>query len=278
VPAPIPIFEFATPIGGTYPFWYDPSYWFEGLKPAVDVEGRSRIVLDNIVMYVTDFSLGGTLVVGLLLLSLMRPSAPLDVKSIWAFRGVLAPAAAALAMFTMVWLVPRMLGPWLVLFYMGAYGTRLLPVSVDSRRVMGSIVAIVVVAALIPVGVTSARAAVSIVREVSAGTDVNRNWQIAQTLQRMGLREGDRVAILRVQSMSGLTHSLWAHLARVRIVAEGDAKETAGHVDEQGVFKALESIGIKLVVADAVPAWSLPDSWQPIADSGYFAHFLERKP
>jgi 4-amino-4-deoxy-L-arabinose transferase-like glycosyltransferase len=28
-----PIYEFSTPVGGTIPVWYDPSYWADGAKP-----------------------------------------------------------------------------------------------------------------------------------------------------------------------------------------------------------------------------------------------------
>ncbi len=283
VPAPIPVFEFATPIGGTYPFWYDPSYWFEGLKPAADVasdvQNRGRYVIENVVVYVTDFSLGGSLVFGLLVLSLMRSSRPIDVATIWEYRSVLVPASAALTIFVMVWLVPRMLGPWLLLFYLGAYATRLLPNSVEARRLMRAVVSVIVVSALAVIGVATARAATAIAREMADGPNAipNRNWHIAHELRRMGLREGDRVAAMRVVSATGLTHSMWARLAKVRVVVEAETREVDAELDEPEILEAIASTGVTLIVADAVPRWSQPASWKPIGQTGYFARFLPRQ-
>jgi hypothetical protein len=34
--------EFATPVRATYPLWYDPSYWYAGLKARIDIGGQWR--------------------------------------------------------------------------------------------------------------------------------------------------------------------------------------------------------------------------------------------
>ncbi len=39
-----PMYEFATPIGGAYPPWYDPSYWNEGVVPHVTLKGQLKIL------------------------------------------------------------------------------------------------------------------------------------------------------------------------------------------------------------------------------------------
>ena len=39
-------FEFASPVGGSYPLWYDPSYWFQGAKP----DYRLREMAKNLVV------------------------------------------------------------------------------------------------------------------------------------------------------------------------------------------------------------------------------------
>lgn len=35
--------EFATPIRGTYPLWFDPSYWYAGLRPRIELAGQWRV-------------------------------------------------------------------------------------------------------------------------------------------------------------------------------------------------------------------------------------------
>ena len=36
--------EFASPIPGTYPFWYDPSYWYARSKPHFDIRQQLEVL------------------------------------------------------------------------------------------------------------------------------------------------------------------------------------------------------------------------------------------
>jgi hypothetical protein len=45
------IYEFGTPIGGSYPPWYDPSYWNEGLTPHLDLSQQVRVMARNALLY-----------------------------------------------------------------------------------------------------------------------------------------------------------------------------------------------------------------------------------
>lgn len=40
--------EFATPIHATYPLWFDPSYWYAGLRPRFDFAGQRRALLQGL--------------------------------------------------------------------------------------------------------------------------------------------------------------------------------------------------------------------------------------
>src|SRR5579859_6569398 len=43
-----PVYEFGAPIDATYPPWYDPSYWYEGLTPRLDLRRQLRTTLLNL--------------------------------------------------------------------------------------------------------------------------------------------------------------------------------------------------------------------------------------
>jgi hypothetical protein len=47
-----PTYEFRTPVGGTYPLWYDPSYWHEGLVPHFGGRGESKVLVRTLRKYV----------------------------------------------------------------------------------------------------------------------------------------------------------------------------------------------------------------------------------
>ena len=40
--------EFAGPIHATYPLWFDPSYWYAGIEPHLDIAGQWRVLLQGL--------------------------------------------------------------------------------------------------------------------------------------------------------------------------------------------------------------------------------------
>jgi len=55
------VYEFAAPIGGSYPLWYDPSYWYEGIKPHFSLKGQLMALYRTTSSYLRIFSATGTL-------------------------------------------------------------------------------------------------------------------------------------------------------------------------------------------------------------------------
>src|SRR5207244_11393935 len=43
-----PVYEFAGPIGGTYPMWTDPSYWYTGVRARFNWHQQGHTVLKNL--------------------------------------------------------------------------------------------------------------------------------------------------------------------------------------------------------------------------------------
>jgi hypothetical protein len=41
------VYEFATPIAGTYPVWYDPSYWYAGLDSSMHPMREVKAFITN---------------------------------------------------------------------------------------------------------------------------------------------------------------------------------------------------------------------------------------
>jgi hypothetical protein len=284
VAAPIPVYEFGTPVGGTYPVWYDPSYWSEGLTQDVEqltaraaLMGRLRILGINLgIYYHTFFGVHGSLILGLLLLSYMSGQAwwgLTEFARCWFLAG---PAIAALAMYVMVWAGQRLIAPFVVLLFLAAYASRSLPDSPDARRLLRGIPLLVLIMLAISVSPTLARAGASAVTELLTGHEetTNEYWQAAAALRELGLAEGETVAVMRVDSVTGLTHSKWARLARVRIVAEADAKDASSAVAHDEVMRAMRTTGAAVVVADEAPPWSPDGAWRRVDGTRFFAHFL----
>src|SRR5215471_4329122 len=104
-------YEFATPVGGTYPVWYDVSYWYEGLKVPFSPRLQAAAFKKNLVKTVGYFFRlrGAFVVTGILLL--LVAGRPLEAaRRIKFLRAVLIPSVAALCAYALVTVESRYLG------------------------------------------------------------------------------------------------------------------------------------------------------------------------
>jgi hypothetical protein len=127
-----PIYEFATPVHGTYPPWRDPAYWDEGVQPRFDPERQWARLVWNCQEYWELFT-------GLLDGFAMPALIALVAAACW-HRGwrvvadlaacwfVIVPGATAMAMFAVVLVEPRYVCGFVVVMLTASFaGLRLPP-------------------------------------------------------------------------------------------------------------------------------------------------------
>jgi len=277
------VYEFGSPIRGTYPLWYDPSYWNEGMAPRFDL----RRHLENMVwrpnLYANIFfSLHGSLALGLFVLLYMSRRGKLLVKDVAASWLLLVPTLAAFAMYMQVYVETRFIGAFVVLLFTGLYSIVRLLESEGSHRLVRCVMIIIVVMFILVVGLSSARMAYAAVRDGirGEGATAHEQWQVAEGLKRMGVRPGDKVASVKY---SNIGNAKWARLARVQIVAEmySDAYRTdeddfwmANEAVKAQIIQSFAKAGADIIVANAVPSGISTAGWQRIGDTGYYVYFL----
>jgi hypothetical protein len=134
---------------------------------------------------------------------------------------------------------------------------------------------------LIRIVVPSLALAYQVVRPLSAGTTARESFEVAGALGRMGIRPGDKVAIIGWGSSAD--GAFWARLARLRIVAE--IPQGAGFYEGQKFWQApdttkiqaLQAValtGAKIVVAP-LPEFIRQPRWQRLGDTNYYAFSLD---
>jgi hypothetical protein len=279
------IYEFGTPVGGTYPFRYDSSYWYAGVVPRFDLKGQVRVLVQALGTYLNIlFDLGGVLVVGSLILYLMGGRRWMAIKDIAQYWVLLVPGFAALAMYSLVHAVPRYVGPFVVLLWVGVFCGVRLPDSYESRRLVACvIVAIISLVTLIKIAAPTAQVIYDSGRDLIRwrDTSVNLHWQVADGLRQMGIQAGDHVALIGLGS-----REYWARLARVRIVAEipqsheGEPEYQEAHkfwaaddfVKSQ-IIQTFARTGAKVIVARERRN-AATTGWQSIANTDYYAYIL----
>jgi len=260
------IYEFSTPFDVTYPLWYDPSYWNDGLKVHFDLKEQLQAIKRNVKMYYPLFyPRYSVLIFGSLILYLMsrrRRMVLMDIADHW---NLFIPAIAGLSMYALVNLDDRYVGPFIDLMWLGVLSGICLPDSEDSKRLLKYVA---ILMAFVMMVVTT----LHVMPPESPPTHVQ--WQAADALNQMGIKSGDKVASI------GNSHShFWARLAKVRIVAEipqESAAEfwTADAPTKSKVFKTFRKTGAIAVVTSLVPYNTSLSGWQRLADTDYYVHML----
>ena len=276
------IYEFSSPIGGTYPPWYDASYWYEGVTPFLNPAYLARAFVLNAGHCAFKAFVGLTqfgLIAGLLMTWLAgdRRWSCLGFDKV-AHASLLIPALAALGMFCLVHVDARYIAAFIVLLWLGMFSGVRVPDSTEAQKVVccGALAMVVLVwfgtvAETVrmgygPGGPTSWRDASD-----------HPHWQVADGLARMGIRPGDKVACIG----SGFEASYWARLARVNIVAElppphpAEFRPAYWSVDyfaDPRILAAFSRTDAKAIVAEDVPASLARTGWRRIGRTHHYAY------
>lgn len=276
------VYEFATPVGGSYSPWYDPSYWYEGVTPRFNLRQQLTAVARNLT-FLYGFLLYRfflvAIVLALFLLFFQSGRKRLLVRDIGAYWFLLAPSLIAVGLYLMINIEPRYLGPFVPVLVLSLFAAVRTPETREGRRLLAGLSLAVVLVFIVSVIPLTARASYSAIRDLAPGHAASRDvqWQVADGLQRLGVQPGDPVA-----SIGNTMYAAWPRLARVRVVAEipktneGDVEEfwsSSGERRRQALG-ALAGTGARVVVADSIPRWARADNWQRIGNTNHYVYFM----
>lgn len=262
-------YEFARPITATYPLWYDPTYWVQGVHPAFRARTELRAVDENVLVYVRiaieTIGVVGSIV--LLVMTVGGRAAGASVLRLWPLWLV---SLAALGAYALVHVEERYVGAFFALLWIAL----VLGIGVPRRSSPRLVTAMVGVILVTVVASTTWQMHRDIRQELFK-TELGET-DAAAALEHMGLRPGDRVARISPFVASG-----WARLARVTVMAEMTRKKarnfwTASPAVQSGLLSAFAHVGARAVVAYVRPG-PLPAGWQRLGTSWY-AVYMEPQP
>lgn len=275
-----PIYEFGGEIGGTYPLWYDPSYWHEGAGRNFDSWGQLRVFGRNVQFYYWLFSyeVHYGLVVGWLSLYLLSRRRWMLLKDLASYSSLIIPALAGLGIYFLAIVQGRYVAPFVMLLWLGLFSGLRLPDNQVSRRliacVMGVLMAMMVVKVTASSNYEASVTASSLIAEED--TSAHEQWLVADGLRQMGVVPGDKVAVI-----GNSFRAFWAHLAGVRIVAEIKTRDANSFwaVDEPVRSEAIETFartGAKAIVTEMPALCAESVGWRKIGNTDYYTYLLSR--
>ena len=263
-----PMFEFATPIPGSYPPWRDPSFWYEGVKPHFCFRGEAFTIFRAANEYLKMFSRSGALWCILLLAIWLHRQGAGFAQSNYSWWPALLPSFAAFALYSVVHAETRFLtGPGLVLL-LWPFSRAQIPTTLPHNR---RAFAVLVLFLAPTIGI--AWSTIEDLRRL-AHPQQFLAWHTAEGLYNFGIGPGAKVGYLG----SGLEVD-WAHLAGVQIVADipdpGWTRFAAldAHA-RQAIMQKFSQIGAVAVVTPHSEVARGDPRWQPLPESNLFVFLL----
>jgi len=239
------IYEFATPLKGTQPIWYDPSYWTTGVYPRILYAPWLSHIVQQLRAYAGMVIRGQwVLIAGFVLVAAVsRRLLWRDARWMWMIWG---PAVACLAMYAAILAEPRYVAVFFIVIWTGLFAALRRPKGHTNEWRNAAAAGIACVSLVASLSISTGRQA----RNAQSSPDVHR--ELAARLSSYGVREGDRVA-----RIGGLFAASWARLLRVTVVAEMPGSDTslfwsAAQGEREDALNCFRKLGVRAVVAERV--------------------------
>jgi hypothetical protein len=268
------VYEFAGPVGGSIPAWYDTSYWYDGIRIPYSAKKQIYAFVKNAFDYSQILLVHqGPIVVGFLVLALCAGNARRLMKDISHFWFLFAPSVLILALYSGLTAETRYVGSFLAVTWMALFMSVRVPTSLESGRVTRNVVLASALALTLMISLQTIRNALQGPADIHDSAWKDRD--VAIELQKRGIREGDNVGFI-----GSSLWAYWAHLDRIHIVAEipeedVDAFYQADAGTQESVRRAFARAGAKALVADRFPTSSDNMHWQPLGTTGYWISLLD---
>jgi hypothetical protein len=258
------VFEFASPIQGSYPPWYDPSYWYEGVRPHFLLKGQLWALFRAANLYLKIFSKSGALWVVLAAVWVAWKKALAWGSFAPGTWLVILPSAAALAMYALVLVEFRYVAPFALMLLLWMLAKMRIVKGAEPQLVRRFHLAVILAPAL-AVGWAVTHDLYDLIRN-----QPYEPWVVAQQLHAMGIAPGTDVGYIG----SG-GDAYWAHIASVRIIVEIPYAEVPRFVAadagrRQQVLALFHSAGARAIITRNADAANPADGWRQIPGTHHF--------
>jgi hypothetical protein len=261
-----PVLAFHEVLPGVYPPVYDPTGWFAGLAPRLQLRQEARNLRAG---WHTLGEMGAAesdLIVGFVLLLLISGIAR-GLKSVLYWWFLWLPAACGTAMFWLVHVEDRFIAPFVVLAFVGLYSGALIASCRKPRIVSKILLALLMV--------QGCRAAVEVLKGLGSAT-VSSTRDAEKTvadLSREGLPVGGKIGFI---GEIGVPH--WAWVGQYLIVSEvppsGKPAFLAALPERERIYTCLKKTGARAALLHVEVPELLEPGWQKAGEGDLYMKLL----
>jgi len=261
-----PVLEFKDSVWATYPLWYDPVYFHQGLHIQFSLRKEVPALIRSLQGFRWTFGYSlYPLLAGLVLLGSVSPfrRALINLST----SLLLWWSLAAFGLYALVVVLPRYIAPFMVIFWFVIYEA--FPPGGLKSVIRGAVGALSLCILLFHMLTLS---------KTAAGTD--SPLVVAKELERIGLHPGDEIATVG----SGF-EAYYAQLSKLRIVAnigyaggpsDDDNLATMNDTDLNAIEDKLRRLDIKAIVGRQSKISTTGSAWDCIEATGYCVLLLKK--
>jgi hypothetical protein len=280
-----PVFEFGEPIAGTFPPWYDPTYWHNGFTATPAIGASLRNGWKSVGIYVgIFFLLLFSLTLGACLLAIASNGGVLtSIRRSARWWPIAVPALATLAIYSPVHVEGRFIAASVAVLLLVAYAGVRVRSAAEARQTRRAVWVVSVLALAMVVVAPMLRLPVSnLIYAYPNPVPGPADASAAAALLNSGVHPSDKIGLIWNEKWAhgAVQGAFVARLARVKIVAEeidADAFWTFDAAARQRAITALQSVGIRTILAKNVPV-PFQQGWHRLGDTEYFIYPGESNP
>jgi hypothetical protein len=278
-------FEFREPFKGTYPPEYDLTYWYQGIRAHVQIRQESEVLGSNLFYELETlfFSLNGTLITTLFLALYETGRGRLILKDVLRYWFLIFPSVATVVLYALVYFNTQYLAASFVVLLLSLFLSAAFSFTRPSSRLLMGVAVLQFVMFFGLVGAPLLVHVLHIHPLHPRAAEKAPYQQVAENALEIGLAPGDQIASLNASNMG---MAMWAHLARVDIIAEvfyrpgtaGAAGNNFWNADpptQERVLQKLSQTGARAVVSQDTPSGAGANRWLEIGTTGYYLYWLK---
>jgi hypothetical protein len=270
-------FEYSSPVSGTYPLWYDPSYWHEGIRLQFDLWRQVRAVLLTMAQCFwisLNFKLGLCISVVVCVLYLLSENIRHSVAHALHWWVLWLPALVGIGLYSLVVIEPRHVAAQFCLLWVVAFSGVLEQSRISVKLISGALCGLALLTCAV-VGV-QIRAASDDRSLAEKGIATPECEVIARGLANQGLRSGDKIALISDWLFPSRQGAYIARLDRLHIVAEArpDKFWAASEATRSKLMSDFATAGATAVLTHGPP--EAKEGWLRIEETDFYVAMLER--
>lgn len=260
--------EFSKPITGTYPLWYDPSYWCSGVKNHFELGRQMSTLSDNLnfdFYLLTHYFWLFTGVITLIALNHFKKKTSIITNAtLW----LLIWPVTAMAIYALVHTEKRFLPAFFILFWLVFYHHFISVVIKPLSTIVLWIVLIATITAMI--FILSSRV-FPLMQQMNQPHYRPEYEIMADVLTKIGLKPGDKIASIGPDSNYFFAHVDGLHIA-VQITDDNDYWNLDSE-KRRNLLESLKSYGIKAITSINKPPQITEGDWQHFSLGQNFDQF-----